>query len=391
MHKNLPRTIYLVIVMLVSVCLTSFSWAPQARTNTKLTRGAASASALLARNAARIGGCTVFPANNIWNYDISHLPVLPNSANYIASIGITSKLHAAFGTTIPGYLPPGFPYTVVPGTQPYVPMLFYYAKESNPGPYPIPLNAPVEGGRKSTGDRHVIVVDSGTCKLYETWSSYPQPDGSWKAELGAVWNLNSNALRPIYWGSADAAGLPILPGLVRYDEVETGAINHALRIAVNRTQSAFLWPARHFASTDSNPNLPPMGLRLRLKASFDISSFSPQNQVILTALKHYGVFVADNSDLNSLELSGARMPDDHWNNNDLAFLGKIHASDFEAVDESALQVFPDSGQVRSPRQTSTHTSSLISNRTRILDKLCNHSCSLELEAELPKHSPLNGH
>lgn len=311
----------------------------------------------LARSAtSSIASCPLFPANSIWNYNISHLPVIPNSANYIASIGITSKLHAAFGSPMPGYPPPGMPYVAVPGTQPYVSTHFYYTKESAPGPYPIPSNVPVEGGRQSPGDRHVIVVNGDTCTLYEMWASYPQPDGSWKAGSGAMWSLKSNSLRPEYWTSADAAGLPILPGLVRYDEVETGVINHALRVAVNHTQSAFLWPARHFASTHSSTNLPPMGLRLRLKASVDISSFSPQNRVILTALKHYGVFVADNSDLNSLELSGAHTPGDYWNNNDLALLGNLHASDFEAVDESALQVSPNSGQVASRQQA--HSGSL---------------------------------
>jgi hypothetical protein len=209
---------------------------------------------------------SLFPADNIWNRDITTLPVHRNSANFIASIGPTGHIHADFGAGLYGGGPIGIPYIVVPGDQPYVPVSFNYADESNPGPYPIPMKAPIEGGSQSGGDRHVIVVDSGTCKLYEMYSSYPQSNGSWKAGSGAAWSLNSDVLRPSTWTSADAAGLPILPGLVRYDEVASGVINHALRFTVNSTQSSFLWPARHYASSSTNPDLPPMGLRLRLKA-----------------------------------------------------------------------------------------------------------------------------
>ena len=326
-------------------------------------------------SSASIAGCPLFPADNIWNYDISKLPVHPNSANFIASISKTDQLRSYFGATVPGYTPPGIPYIVVPGTQRNVPVHFTaYGGGSDPGPYPIPSNAPIEGGPKSNNDRHVIVVNSNTCKLYETWLSYPHSDGSWDAGSGAVWSLNSNNLRPNSWTSADAAGLPILPGLVRYDEVAAGAITHALRVVVNRTQSSFLWPARHFASSDSNPNLPPMGLRLRLKASFDISSFSPQNRVILTALKHYGLFVADNGPLNWV-VSG--VPDKRWNNKDLALLGRIHGSDFEAVDESALQVAPNSGQVKSSGQTPKPTYGRTSNGTGTSTKLYSQFYSSE--------------
>jgi hypothetical protein len=289
---------------------------------------------------ATVGGCSLFPADNIWNRDISTLPVHRNSANYIASIGPMSHIHADFGAGLYGGGPIGIPYIVVPGSQPSVPVSFNYADESNAGPYPIPSNAPIEGGTQSSGDRHVIVVDSGTCKLYEMYSSYPQSNGSWKAGRGAVWSLNSDALRPSTWTSADAAGLPILPGLVRYDEVASGVINHALRFTVNSTQRAFLWPGRHYASSSTNPNLPPMGLRLRLKANVNISSFSHTNQVILTALKHYGMIVADNG--SSWFISGA--PDNRWNNDDLHALGTIPGSDFEAIAESSLQVSANSGQ-----------------------------------------------
>ena len=291
-----------------------------------------------------LGGCPLFPTNSIWNYNISNLPVARNSANYIQSIGLTGHLHAYFGATVPGYAPPGIPYVVVPGTQPYVPIRFSaYGNQSNPGPYPYPANAPIEGGPNSNNDRHVIVVDSSACKLYETWESYPQNDGSWLVGSGAVWSLKSNRLRPSYWTSADAAGLPLLPGLVRYDEVASGVINHALSFTVNRSQAAFLWPARHYASTSTDPNLPPMGLRLRLKASVDTSSYPPDIQVILTALKQYGMFVTDNGP-SSWVLYGA--PDPRWNNNDLALLDTIPGSDFETVDESSLQLYANSGAVK---------------------------------------------
>lgn len=292
------------------------------------------------QRASSIGNCPIFPADNIWNRDISTLPVQPNSANFVASIGLTGHVHADFGSGLYNGGPIGIPYVVVPGNQRTVPVSFTYTNESNPGPYPIPANAPIEGGSQSTGDRHVIVVNSTTCKLYEMFNASPQKDGSWKAGSGAVWNLNSNALRPKTWTSADAAGLPILPGLARYDEVAAGAINHALRFTVNRSQRAFLWPARHDASSSTNPNLPPMGLRLRLKASVNIASYPPQSRVILTALQRYGMIVADNG--SSWFISGA--PDNRWNNDDLAQLKNIQGSDFEVVDESKLQVSANSGQ-----------------------------------------------
>ncbi|HLJ34786.1 MAG TPA: hypothetical protein VKU38_14085 [Ktedonobacteraceae bacterium] len=288
-----------------------------------------------------IGGCPMYPADNIWNYDISHLPVNSNSANFIKSIGPGLPLHPDFGTGTNG-----IPYNIVPANQKYVPVHFVDKQESDPGPYPIPPNAKIEAG----GDHHVLVVDKGTCNLYEMYHSQLQHNGSWNAYSGARWDLNSNHLRTSGWTSADAAGLPILPGLVRYDEVASGVINHALRFTVSQTQAAFLWPARHFASSSHNPNLPPMGLRIRLKASVDISHFSRTDQVILTALKHYGMFVADNG--SSWFLSGA--PDNRWNNNDLHQLDQISGTDFEAVDESSLEGNPNSGKVKQ-----SNTSSLI--------------------------------
>jgi hypothetical protein len=289
---------------------------------------------------ATIGGCPLFPANNVWNQDISALPVHPRSAAYIGSIGLSGRVHADFGAGLYEGQPIGIPYITVPAQQAGVPVSFEYSDESDPGPYPIPANTPIEGGPQSQGDRHVLVVQSGTCKLYEMFASVPQANGSWHAGSGAVWNLQSNVLRPRGWTSADAAGLPVLPGLVRYEEVASGLIAHALRFTVQRTQRAYTWPARHYASSATDASLPPMGLRVRLKASFDVSGFSPQNRIILTALKRYGMYVADNG--SNWFLSGA--PDNRWNNDDLARLGALHGSDFEAVDTSALQVNPDSGQ-----------------------------------------------
>ncbi len=345
MHKNLLRNIGFFVIMLLSISITSAGTTPgrtpRAGENAPQAFGEFS-SGELSSSPNRIDGCSVFPSNNIWNYNISNLPVAANSVNYIASMGLTGSLRAYFGATDPGYAPPGIPYTTVPGTQPYVPVSFYYQDQSDPGPYPIPRNVPIEGGRKSNDDRHVLVIDRATCKLYEMFYAFPQHGGSWYADSGAVWDLHSNQLRPLNWTSADAAGLPIFPALALYDEVASGVITHALRVTTTQSQCAFLWPARHYASSNCNPNLPPMGLRLRLKASVDISSFPPDVQVILTALKQYGMFVADNGP-SSWVISGA--PNPHWNNNDLASLRQITGSDFEAVDESALQLDPNSGEV----------------------------------------------
>jgi hypothetical protein len=219
---------------------------------------------------------------------------------------------------------------------------FDYADESDPGPYPVPPDSPIEGGPQSDGDRHVLLVDSGTCTLYELYAAYPQQDGSWHAGSGAVFDLRANKLRPATWTSADAAGLPILPGLVRYDEVAAGTIRHALRFTVDRTRDEFIWPARHQASDSSNNAYPPMGQRFRLKASFDVSPFPRNVQVILVALKLYGMFIADNG--SNWYISGA--PDERWDNDELHVLDEVHGSDFEAVDESSLIFDPDSGQAR---------------------------------------------
>jgi len=266
--------------------------------------------------------CPIFPASNPLNEDISHAPVDPNSANYIAAIGASGHLHADFGTD-PSY---GIPYTVVGPHQPRVPIRFSeFGEESNPGPYPIPANAPVEGAGEE-GDRHVLVLQEGSCKLYELYAARRSGAG-WEAGSGAVFNLRSNTLRPEGWTSADAAGLPIFPLLVRYPEVQSGQIDHALRVTVENTQRGYIHPATHFASDSSDPNLPPMGLRLRLKASFSLAGYHGQALVVLRALKRYGLIVADNG--SSWYITGA--PDPRWNDEDLNQLKTVPGSAFEAV------------------------------------------------------------
>lgn len=262
------------------------------------------------------------------------MPVDPNSANLIAGIGLNTGLHPDFGTVYNG-APNGIPYVVVSGTQPRVAISYTeFGDESDPGPYPVPATAPIEGGPNSTGDRHVLVIDRDNWKLYELGYAFPINNGaSWEANCGAIFDLNSNALRPAGWTSADAAGLPIFPGLVRYDEVfEQGEIAHALRFTVQNSRRAYVHPARHWASTNPNPNLPPMGMRVRLKASFDISGFSPAMQVILRAMKKYGMMVADNG--SNWYISGA--PDPRWNDNELNSLKTIRGSSFEVVQMGAI-------------------------------------------------------
>lgn len=240
----------------------------------------------------------------------------------------TTFLHPDFGSN-PSY---GIPYVVVPSTQAGVPVSFTYASQSDPGPYPIPANAPIEGGPNATGDRHVLVLQSGTCKLYEMWNAkYVNP--GWHAGSGAVFNLSSDALRPDYWTSADAAGLPILPGLVKYNEAQSNAIHHALRFTVASTQAGFIHPATHFASSSTNPALPPMGLRVRLKASYNIASFTGASHAVLVALKKYGMFVADNG--SDWYISGAT--DSRWNDTNLNQLKSVPASAFEVVQTGTIQ------------------------------------------------------
>lgn len=290
-----------------------------------------------------VGNCTVFPADNIWNTPINQLPVSSNSAAWVNTIGINSPAHPDFGSGLYDGEPIGIPFVTVPGTQTKYPATFQYASESDPGPYAIPLNAPIEGGSQSTGDRHAIAIDTDNCILYELYAAYPQT-ASWQAGSGAIFNLLSDALRPATWTSADAAGLPIFPGLVRYDEIAAGAIRHAIRFTAPQTQEAYVWPARHQASNLTGSQYPPMGARFRLKSSFDISSFSATNQIILLALQTYGMMLADNG--SSWYLSGA--PDSRWDNDDLHNLDQLTGADFEAVDVSALMVDPNSGQALQP-------------------------------------------
>ena len=288
-----------------------------------------------------IAGCTVLPADNIWNTPVDQFPVSPNSATWVTTIGAAKTAHADFGAGLYNGAPIGIPYVTVPGTQTKYPVSFTYADESDAGPYATPLNAPIEGGSSSTGDRHALAIDTTNCILYELYSAYPQT-ASWTAGSGAIFNLLSNALRPSGWTSADAAGLPVFPGLLRYDEVLAGEIRHAIRFTVPQTQRAFVWPARHYASSLTGTQYPPMGARFRLRASFDISTFSAANQVILRALKKYGMMLADNG--SAWYLSGA--PDDRWDNNDLHNLGLLKGSDFEAVDVASLMIDPNSGQAK---------------------------------------------
>ncbi len=288
----------------------------------------------------------MFPADNVWNTRVDWLPVHARSAAYINSIGFNTGLHPDFGAGEWDGGPIGIPYTTVPGTQPDVDIVYTdYGDESDPGPFPIPAAPPIEGGPDSDGDRHVLVVDTDNCMLYELFYSWPQEDGSWEASSGAAYDLNDHALRPAGWTSADAAGLPMLPGLARYDEVAAGAIRHALRFTADSTQKKYVWPARHHASDITDPDVPPMGQRFRLKGSFDVSGYSPQVQIILNALKVYGLILADNG--SDWYING--VPDPGWDDETLVDeLATVKGHDFEAVDSSLLIIDANSGQARQP-------------------------------------------
>jgi hypothetical protein len=295
--------------------------------------GCASAHALRVPGAPK---CTIFPTANAWNERVDALPVAANSAQMIQSIGLSTGLHPDFGSGLYAGQPIGIPYDVVSKLTKRSRVKFDYADESDKGPYPIPTTVHIEGGRSSTGDRHAILIDKDACKLYELYALYPKGSG-WSAGSGAIWNLRSNALRPAGWTSADAAGLPIFPGLARYDEVARGVIDHALRFTAARTRRAYVYPARHYASSSDDRSLPPMGMRVRLKASVDISGFPKQARVVLQALKTYGMILADNG--SNWYISGA--PNPHWSNDDLHSLGRITGSMFEVVDTTSL---PHPGQ-----------------------------------------------
>ena len=276
-------------------------------------------------------GCEIFPPNNPWNQRVDRLPVARDSARLISSIGSDTTLHPDFGTVYNG-APNGIPFAVVSRHTRRAPVHFQYADESDRGPYPLPANVPIEGGRKSTGDRHVIVVDRDSCRLYELFDAHPHNGGlSWTAGSGAIFNLRSNHLRPKGWTSADAAGLPIFPGLARYDEVARGLIDHALRFTARCTAPSFVYPARHEAST-CHGFYPPMGLRVRLKAGVNISHLPYQARVVAKAMKLYGLILADNG--SSWYISGA--PNPRWSDDQLHQLDRLSGHDFEVVNTSSL-------------------------------------------------------
>lgn len=275
--------------------------------------------------------CPVFPANNPWNQRVDRLPVAADSARMIGAIGLDAPVHADFGSGKWDGGPIGIPFDVVSRKTKLSRVSFEYADESNRGRYPIPRNVHIEGGAHATGDRHALLVDRSDCRLYELYDLNRTSRG-WTAGSGAVWSLRSNHLRPAGWTSADAAGLPIFPGLARWDEVSRGTIDHALRFTAPQTRRAYVYPARHYASSSNDPSLPPMGLRVRLKASVNVASFPQQARVVLRALQRYGMILADNG--SPWYVSGA--PNSHWSNDQLHSLGRLTGADFEVVDTSSL-------------------------------------------------------
>jgi hypothetical protein len=277
---------------------------------------------------ASLNGFVPFPASSLWNQDISGASVDGNSAAIVNFIGANTAVHPDFGAGLYNNSKIGIPYVVVGSSQaPVTVNLLAYGDESDPGPMPIPANAPIEGDPNPSGDQHVLVLDNNQCWLYELFNAHPAGGGAWNADSTAAWDLLASEQRPYTWTSADAAGLPIFPGLLRYDEVAAGSIKHAIRFTLQHSRAAFTPPASHWAANSSDPNAAPMGMRMRLKNSFDSSGFSQKNQVILTALKKYGMIMADNG--SSMYLSGA--PDDRWDNDDLHNLSSLKASDFEVV------------------------------------------------------------
>jgi hypothetical protein len=277
--------------------------------------------------------CPVFPASNPWNQRVDRLPVATNSDAIVRSIGVDDHVHADFGSGLWEGGPIGIPITLVGTKTPRSRVSFEYASESDKGPYPIPRGVKIEGGPRADGDRHALLLDKDSCRLYELFALYPKAAGGWRAGSGAIFDLRSNRVRPAGWTSADAAGMPILPGLARYDEVKRGRIDHALRFTVSRSRRAYVYPARHFASDLTDPSLPPMGLRVRLKKSFDTRPYPRQARIVLEALKRYGMIVADNG--SDWYVSGA--PDPRWSNDQLHTLHRVTGSAFEVVDTSRLR------------------------------------------------------
>jgi hypothetical protein len=289
---------------------------------------------------ASLNGYRPFPADNPWNQDVSQAQMDPDSSAILSFIGASKGLKADFGSGLWEGAPIGIPYIVVDGSQAKVSIHYTaYGDESDPGPMPVPAGAPIEGGSGSDGDRHVLVFDRSVCLLYELYRAFPQSNGSWNADSGAVWDLKSNAMRPWGWTSSDAAGLPVFPGLARYDEVASGEIAHALRFTVPVTRKAYVAPASHWASNNTSTSAPPMGMRVRLKASVDISNYPVQTRVVLSALKKYGMILADNG--SSWFISGA--PDERWNNDQLQALANIKGQDFEVVKMGTLYTADPTG------------------------------------------------
>ena len=297
-----------------------------------------------------IGGCTVLPPANIWNTPVDTLPVRADSATLVNTIGASRGFHADFGAGLWNGGLMGIPFVTVPGSQTKYQTTFLYPDESDPGPYAVPLNAPIEGGSGSTGDRHAIAIDTTNCILYELYYAFPEANG-WNAGSGAIFDLKSNALRPAGWTSADAAGLPIVPGLITYDEVAAGEIKHAIRFTAPQTRREYVWPARHVASSLTGLQYPRMGERFRLKANVDISPYPAEIQVILRAMKKYGIILADNG--SGWYISGA--PDDRWNNDNLQRFGGLLGSNFEAIDATGLMINPDSGEAKQTTNVVTVT------------------------------------
>jgi hypothetical protein len=286
--------------------------------------------------------CPLFPADSYWHADVSHLPLHPKSALWLLTSGAaTLKLHPDLGWSGGTAAPYGIPYAAVDATHQKVPVTFTYPDESDPGPYPLGPDTPIEGGQDALGDRHALVVDRDACVLYETYDTHYDPAGS-HAGSGAVWDLRSNALRPRDWTSADAAGLPVLPGLLRLDEVRAGTVDHAIRFTLSKTDRSWVWPARHQAGVPSNGVLPPMGAWFRLSAAYDTSGFSRDTRVVLDAMKKHGMVLADNG--SDWFFGGAASTE--WPDALISELKTVPASAFEAVDTTPLVVDPDSGQAR---------------------------------------------
>jgi hypothetical protein len=322
----------------------------------RLVAAAAVLAGALPAGAAPPGAdCPLFPADNAWHADVSRLPVHSRSSAWITSMGGPGRrLHPDFGPAGPGEQPYGIPYVVVDGSHAKVAIGFDYDEESDAGPYPFGSDTPIEGG----SDRHALMVDRGTCTLYELYAATWDPAGP-TAGSGAVWDLRSHALRPAGWTSADAAGLPILPGLLRKDEVAAGLVDHAIRVTASRTDRSFVWPARHHAGAARDPNLPPMGARFRLRSDFDLSSFREDTRVVLRAMQRHGLIVADNG--SDWYFTGTSEPG--WDTALLDELKRIPAGAFEAVDASSLMVDPESGQVAAPSAPPATTSTTVAPAT----------------------------